>query len=124
MSHFKPNSQPTKHEVDWDDPHLQRLLSKTDGWKLDNRGAFTAINVQLHVGWGASTGRHATLVWESDQVMVLETRFLIPQGEQVRVDRIQAGVARTVWGTVVEGREGFREDDRRDGIYVHWLHAR
>ena len=123
MSHFKPHSRLTNHEVDWDDPHLQSLLSKTESWKLDNRGAFTAVNVQIHVGWGASTGRHALLVWESDQVMVLETRFLIPQGEQVRVDRIQAGVARVAWATVIEGREGFREEDRKNGIYVHWLHA-
>jgi hypothetical protein len=124
MSHFKPNSKLSNNEVDWDDPHLQSLLSKTESWKLDNRGSFTAVNVQIHVGWGASGGRHALLVWESDQVMVLETRFLIPQGEQVRVDRIQGGVARTVWGSVVEGREGFREEDRKNGVFVHWLHVR
>jgi hypothetical protein len=110
--------------VDWDDPQLQKLLSKTESWTLDNRGAFTATNVQIHVGWGASGGRHALLVWESDQVMVLETRFLLPQGEQVRVDRVQAGTARTVWAAVVEGREGFREEDRKNGVYVHWLHVR
>ena len=124
MSHFKPNSKLTNNEVDWNDPRLQTLLSKTESWTLDNRGAFAATEVQIHMGWGANTARQAQLVWESNQVMVLETRFLIPQGEHVRVDRFQAGVARTVWGTVVEGREGFREEDRQNGIYVHWLHMR
>ncbi|MBE1159819.1 hypothetical protein [Dyella acidiphila] len=124
MSHFKPQSKLSNNEVDWEDPRLQSLLSKTESWKLDNRGAFAAVNVQIHLGWGATTARHATLVWESDHVMVLETRFLIPPGEQVRIDRMQAGVARTVWGAVVEGREGFREEDRLNRVYVHWLHVR
>lgn len=124
MSHFKPNSKLTNHEVDWNDPHLQSLLSKTESWTLDNRGAFAAVDAQIHMGWGASTARQAVLVWESDQVMVLETRFMIPQGEHVRVDRVQAGVLRTTWGMVVEGRAGFREEDRQQGIFVHWLHMR
>jgi hypothetical protein len=99
-------------------------LRKTESWKLDNRGAFAAVNVQIHVGWGANTGRNATLVWETDQVMVLETRFIIPQGEHVRVDRVFGDTVRTVWGVVAEGREGFREEDRQNGVYVHWLHVR
>jgi hypothetical protein len=124
MSHFKANSKLSNHQVDWEDPHLQSLLSKTDGWKLDNRGGFSAQHVQLHVGWGANSGRSGLLVWESDQVMVLETRFSIPQGEHVRVDRVVAGTLRTVWGVVVEGRQGNREEDRQNGVHVHWLHVR
>ena len=124
MSHFKPNSKMSNNQVDWNDPHLESLLRKTESWKLDNRGACTAQDVQTHVGWGANTGRQAVLVWESDQVMVLETRFSIPQGEQVRVDRLYGDGVRIIWGAVVEGREGFREEDRQNGTYVHWLHVR
>jgi len=124
MSHFKPNSKMSNNQVDWSDPHLESLLRKTESWKLDNRGAFSAVDVQIHVGWGANTGRKAVLVWETDQVMVLETRFTIPQGEHVRVDRLYGDGMRTVWGVVAEGREGFREEDRQNGVYVHWLHLR
>ncbi|GLQ96231.1 hypothetical protein [Dyella mobilis] len=123
MSHFKPNSKFSNNQVDWSDPRLDSLLRKTEGWTLDNRGGFAATPVQIHVGWGANSVRHAVLVWENDQVMVLETRFLIPQGEHVRVDRAFGQTVRTVWGVVAEGREGFREDDRLNGVYVHWLHA-
>ncbi|MFK2900802.1 hypothetical protein ISP15_10695 [Dyella jejuensis] len=124
MSHFKPNSKLPGNQVDWSDPRLESLLRKTDSWKLDNRGGFAAQEVHIHIGWGANTGRKATLVWETDQVMVLETCFLIPPGEHVRVDRLQSDGVRTLWGVVAEGREGFREEDRRNGIYVHWLHVR
>lgn len=124
MSHYKPNSKLSNNQVDWSDPHLESLLRKTESWKLDNRGGFPAVDVHVHVGWGASSGRKAVLVWENDQVMVLETRFSIPRGEQVRVDRIYGDGLRTLWGIVAEGREGFREDDRKNGVYVHWLHVR
>jgi hypothetical protein len=124
MSHFKPNSKLSNHHVDWEDPHLQSLLSKTESWKLDNRGAFSAQHVQLHIGWGANSERSAVLVWESDQVMVVETRFSIPKGENVRIDRMVAGTTRTVWGVVADGRQGYREEDRQNGVYVHWLHVR
>jgi hypothetical protein len=80
MSHFNPNSKRPNNQVDWNDPHLESLLRKTESWKLDNRGAFAAAEVQVHVGWGANSARHAMLVWETDQVMVLETRFTLPQG--------------------------------------------
>ncbi|HUA79791.1 MAG TPA: hypothetical protein VL997_05425 [Dyella sp.] len=123
MSHFKSNSKLSNNQVDWDDPRLEALLRKTDGWKLDNRGAFQAQDVQIHVGWGANTMRAAMLVWESERVMVIETRFIIPQGEHVRVDRIFGSAVRTVWGVVAEGREGFREEDKLNGVYVHWLHV-
>lgn len=125
MSHFKPNSKLSNNsQVDWNDPHLQSLLSKTESWKLDNRGAFSAQEVHVHVGWGAHSGRTAVLVWESDQVMVVETRFSIPKGENVRVDRVLGEGIRTVWGVVADGREGYREEDRQNGVFVHWLHVR
>lgn len=123
MSHIKPMSKVSNTQVDWSDPRLEALLRKTEEWKLDNRGVFPAQDVQIHLGWGASAVRKAVLVWEADRVMVLETKFLIPQGEHVRVDRIAAGGMRTVWGVVAEGREGFREEDKANGVYVHWLHV-
>lgn len=122
MSHFKPTSKVSNHQVDWNDPHLEALLRKTEDWKLDNRGGFPAQAVQVHIGWGAGAPRKAILVWEADRVMVLETHYLIPQGEHVRVDRVAGGGMRTAWAVVAEGREGFREEDRQNGVYVHWLH--
>jgi len=124
MSHFKPNSKLSNNQVNWNDPHLQSLLSKTESWKLDNRGAFSSQPVQLHVGWGANSGRYAVLVWESDQLLVVETNFAIPKGEHVRVDRAVGEGLRTVWGIVADGRQGYREEDRENGVYVHWLHVR
>jgi hypothetical protein len=124
MSHFNSSTKRSNNQVDWNDPRLESLLRKTESWKLDNRGAFAAIDVQVHVGWGATSGRSARLVWETDQVMVLETQFIIPQGEHVRVDRLYGDGVRTLWGVVAEGREGFREQDRQNGVFVHWLHVR
>lgn len=123
MSQIKSMPKVSNTQVDWSDPRLEALLRKTEEWKLDNRGAFPAQDVQIHLGWGASAVRKAVLVWEADRVMVLEAKFLIPQGEHVRVDRISAGSMRTVWGVVAEGREGFRDEDKENGVYVHWLHV-
>lgn len=117
-THHKGNN------VDWSDPRLQALLRKSESWSLDNRGTYTSKDVEVHLGWGASTGRPAKLVWERDQVMMLETRFAIPVGEQVRVDEPQGDGIRSVWGVVAEGREGFRAEDRANGIHLHWLHLR
>jgi len=123
MSHIKSMPKASNNQVDWSDPHLEALLRKTEAWKLDNRGAFPAQDVQIHIGWGASAARKGVLVWEAERVIVLETHFLLPQGEHVRVDRISAGNLRTVWTVVAEGREGFREEDKENGVYVHWLHV-
>ncbi|WP_243050524.1 hypothetical protein [Dyella sp. RRB7] len=122
MTGNKPHSK--GNSVDWSDPRLQSLLRRTENWKLDNRGTYVPKNVQVHLGWGASTGRPAILVWERDQVMMLETRFPIPLGEQVRVDEAQGESLRSVWGIVAEGREGFRAEDRANGVHLHWLHLR
>jgi hypothetical protein len=119
------NKSPSKgNSVDWSDPRLQSLLRRTESWKLDNRGTYVPKDVQVHLGWGASTGRPAILVWERDQVMMIETRFPIPLGEQVRVDEAQGESLRSVWGVVAEGREGFRAEDRANGVHLHWLHLR
>lgn len=122
MSHYKPSSKLSKQQVDWNNPHLQTLLQKTEHWRLDNRGAFSAQEVRIFIGWGDETGHSAYLVWENEQVVVLETLFPLPKGEHVRVDRGTAGVSRTAWGVVADGREGHREEDRQHGVHVHWLH--
>lgn len=110
--------------IDWNDPHLESLLRKTESWSLDNRGAFTPISVEVHVGWGASSGKPATLVFERDGLMVLEANFILPQGEQVRVDRYQGGMQRSIWGLVAEGRPGNRAEDKANGIHIYWIHSR
>ena len=122
MTTHKPHSK--GHRVDWNDPRLQALLRKSEHWKLDNRGTYEPRDVQIHLGWGATAGRSAVLVWERDQVMMLETRFPISLGEHVRVDEAKGESLRSIWGIVAEGREGFRSEDRENGIHLHWLHLR
>lgn len=120
----QPGKPPSGNSVDWSNPELQALLDKTEGWSLDNRGVYTPVPCELHVGWGAGTGRPAMLVYERGNVMVLETRFALPKGEPVRVDRLRAGTMSSTWGIVADGREGFRGEDRANGIHVHWVHVR
>lgn len=121
--HSLPAQKPA-NRVDWNDPHLESLLRKTEKWKLDNRGVYPVQEVQIHVGWGAAACKPALLVWERDQAMVLETRFPILRGEHVRVDSYLGEGVRVVWGVVIDGREGFRAEDRANGVHVHWLHVR
>ncbi|MHA6206173.1 hypothetical protein ACXU4B_17230 [Dyella soli] len=122
MTAHKPHSK--ANQVDWSDPRLQALLRKSEHWKLDNRGAYAPKDVQVHIGWGATSGRPAVLVWERDQVMMLETRYPIALGEHVRIDDPLGEGLRSVWGVVAEGREGFRAEDRANGVHLHWLHLR
>lgn len=119
--HAKP---PSGNTVDWSHPELQSLLGKTEGWSLDNRGVFSPVPCELHIGWGAGAVRGATLVFERDGVMVIEANFLIQVGEKLRVDRIVLGSLRSNWGTVAEGREGHRTEDRANGTRVYWVHVR
>ena len=107
--------------VNWDDPQLVSLLRRSESWSIDNRGGFTPQHVQVYLGWSGTVGRSATLVWERDSAAVVETTFTLPQGEQVRIDRHLGDRIRTLWGVVVEGREGYREEDRRKGLHVYWL---
>lgn len=121
MTCHKPLSKLPTNRVDWSNPHLESLLQKTEGWQLDNRGCYPALAVEIHIGWGGGDTRRAMLVWEREQVMVIETAFEIRQGEHVRVDRPFGDSYQAVWGVVVEGRPGTREQDLVDGIHVHWL---
>jgi hypothetical protein len=124
MSFQKTPSKWTANRVDWSDPDLSALLQRSESWSLDNRGTFAPQDVQVHVGWGAGSGRHAVLVWQREQAMVLETTFSVPAGESVRIDRVGPTGLQSVWGVVVEGREGFRAEDKERGVYVHWIHLR
>ena len=115
---------PSGHVVDWDDPQLQSLLNKTEGWSLDNRGVFSPVPCELHIGWGAGAVRGATLVFERAGVMVVEANFVMGVGEKVRIDRVVLGALRSNWGTVAEGRVGHRAEDRANGMRVYWVHVR
>ncbi|GAB2585631.1 hypothetical protein ISP15_10690 [Dyella jejuensis] len=123
MTH-KAHNKVSNVRVDWSDPELSSLLLRSETWKLDNRGGFSPQEVQVYFGWSGTIGRSASLVWERDKSVVLATDFPIGQGEQVRVDKHLGDRIRTLWGTVVEGREGAREDDRKKGIRLYWLHIR
>lgn len=111
-------------KVDWDDPLLASLLKKTESWLLDNRGSFTAQDVEIQIGWGAGSGRPASLVWEKPQVMVLETDFPIEQGEMVRIDKLAGPVRQSTLGTLVESRLGTRAHDEPGEVHVHWINIR
>ena len=123
MNH-RHKSPKSGHRVDWNDPDLQSLLSKTEHWKLDNRAGHVTQDVQIHIGWGMGADKPAVLVWERDKTMVLETAFEMPIGEHVRVDRLLDDGMRSVWGVVADGREGRREGDREHGVRVYWVHVR
>ena len=124
MSFHKPPSKWNANKVDWEDPDLQALLQRSESWTLDNRGSFAPQPVEVHIGWGAGSGRPAMLVWERGQAMVLETQCPIAKDEPVRIDRHTATGLRSVWGVVADGRKGTREEDLEHGIHVHWVHVR
>lgn len=123
MTH-KPNTKVSNIRVDWNDPQLESLLRRSESWRLDNRGGYTPQDVQVYVGWSGTIGRSAVLVWERDKSVVLEANFPIGQGEQIRVDKHLGESIRTLWGVVVETREGVREEDRKRGIHLYWLQVR
>jgi hypothetical protein len=120
MSHRSP-THVSHMPVNWSDPELASLLNRSEGWQLDNRGGYASQNVEIFVGWSSAAGRTAALVWERDQSAVIAAHFPIGQGEQVRVERHLGGNIRTLFGVVIEGREGFREDDIQRGIRLYWL---
>jgi hypothetical protein len=117
----KESSLASNTQIDWDDPKLVSLLQRSEQWSIDNRGGFSPQSVQVYFGWSGSVGKTATLVWERENAVVLETTFPIGQGEQVRVDKHLGDRIRTLWGVVVDGREGVREEDRQNGIHIYWL---
>lgn len=125
MTHRKSSSKVPTNRVNWKDPHLESLLQKTESWQLDNRGSYPSQEVQIHLGWGGGDlSKPALLVFEREQVMVLETNFAIPPGEHLRVDKPFGDDVQTRWGTVVESRAGVRAGDVESNIHVHWMHVR
>jgi hypothetical protein len=123
MTH-KPHTQVSNLSINWNDPDLASLLKRSESWQLDNRGGHTPQDVQVYVGWSGTVGRSAMLMWERDQSVVLKTNFELGQGEQVRVDKHLGDRIRTLWGVVLEGREGSRQEDRQHGIHLYWLQIR
>lgn len=125
MGHDKSRSSVSVGTVDWSDPHLESLLQKADGWRLDNRNGQPPQEVQIHVksGWTASSviSKPALVVSRDEQTMVLVTRFPVSQGEHVRVDSQHEDGTHTVWGWMLEGREGHRVEDREQGLFLNWL---
>jgi hypothetical protein len=123
MTH-KAHTKVSAVRVNWNDPELASLLSRSESWSLDNRGGFTPQDVQVYVGWSGTVGRSATLVWEREKSVVLEATFPMGKGDHVRVDKHLGESIRTLWGVVVDGREGYREEDRQRGIHLYWLQVR
>ncbi len=131
MSEQKPPSKKSASRVDWSKPHLEALLKKTEGWQLDNRGSFPRQDIEIQLGWpggmthaSVDSARPGLIVWEHDQVMVVETGFAIEQGELVRIDRMSAEGVQTIWGTLIESRPGQRVEDGENHVHLHWVHIR
>jgi hypothetical protein len=122
MIDSKDKPLPESNPVDWSDPQLQKLLGKIESWNLDNREIHPRRNVQVQVGWKAAGSNDAVLVWKRDKVMVIEASFVIPAGEYVRIDTLHGDSMRRVWGVVVDGRPGRREEDCANRVNVYWLH--
>lgn len=126
MGHDKTRSSVSVGSVDWDDPTLDTLLQKIDGWRVDNRSDHPLRDVQIQVssGWTANSvvSKPAQMVSIDEQALVLVTRFPLSQGDQVRVDILHAGGTRSVWGRIAEGREGHRVEDRERGLFLSKLH--
>jgi len=131
MTDPKPPAKKSTSRVDWSNPSLEALLKKTEGWQLDNRGSFPPQDVEVQIGWSGDGGigavqssRPGLLVWEHEQVMVIETNFPIEQGELVRIDRLVGDGVESVWGSLIESRHGLRTGDEQNGIHVHWINMR
>ncbi|MES2313368.1 MAG: hypothetical protein V4566_13835 [Pseudomonadota bacterium] len=125
MGHDKSRSSVSVGTVDWNDPNLDALLQKVDGWRLENRSDQPLQEVQIHVssGWTANSviSKPAQLISMDEQTMVLVTRFPVPQGDHVRVDSQRVDGTHTVWAWMVEGREGYRAGDREHGLFLNRL---
>jgi len=121
MSYCKPPVEVQPGKVDWDDPHLESLLQKTEGWQLDGRGSYVPKDVQIHLGWGAGIGMPCMLVWEGDGVIAIETDFPMQLGEHARVDKPVEDRLRCIWGVVMKGRPGNRPGDEARDIHIYWL---
>jgi hypothetical protein len=125
MSRHQSHSGVSVGEIDWDDPYLSSLLEKTAGWQLDNRGNLPPQKVLIHIrsGWltANTVSKPALLVSRDEDTIVLVTRFPIQLGEHVGVDRLRGDGNPIAWGSVIEGREGLRAEDREHGLFLSWL---
>ncbi len=105
--------------VDWNEPHLQKLLQRVQSWQLDQRSGYASQAVRLFLGWNAPSSRPGMLVWRDANALVLQTTYPLPVGERVRIERPH--VAQGIWGEVVQGRLGQRPGDAEQGIWIHWV---
>ncbi len=127
MAHNKDRTRVSIGDVDWDDPKLKALLDKTDGLSIDHRSQLPGTRVEIRVasGWEASTdGKPALLVGETDGLLVLVTRFPLPRGGEVQLNGLPGGGPQPRWAVVSEEREGLREGDREEGLFLNWLRPR
>lgn len=108
--------------VNWSDPRIQKLLERSEGWQIDNRGTHTPTQVKIHLGMGASGFKPVQLMYMRDKVAIIVADFSIPPGEHVRIDTAVGDTLRSCYGTVRHARPGQRADDQ--GEHVHWVHIR
>ncbi len=116
-----PENFPTPHAVavDWEAPHLQKLLRRVHAWQLDQRGGHAPQQVHLFIGWNSQRSHPGQIVWRDDRALVIQTTLSLSVGERVRIERPHA--ARAIWGEVIQSRLGQRPGDAEQGIQIHWV---
>ncbi|EQD26084.1 hypothetical protein B2A_15784 [mine drainage metagenome] len=120
---MKGNAFPSTQaiNVDWDAPHLQTLLEKTEAWQLDNRNGYKPEKAKVFIGWETRVGNSGIIILEDEATVVLQTTSPLPIGKRVRVEKHIADQIRSIWGEVVQSRPGRRTSDHVHGLHIHWL---
>lgn len=113
---------PTPHavRVDWEDPSLQALLGKTNGWQIDNRHSIRLESATAFVGPAATSGQPVTIAWEDGHKIVFLAGFPVLDGQRIRLQKRIADVTRIIRGEAIECRPGRRAGDEERGIHVVW----
>lgn len=115
-------------EVDWEDPKLQELLKKSEGLRLDGRGAFKQRPVQLWMSAQAGgVARDGRLVGDTGKgVLTVLAGFPLERGMPVSLGipaNGSAAVGRQVC-QVLDCRLGNRTEDKGRKVYVIHLKTR
>ena len=108
--------------INWEDPKLSELLSKSENWTFDNRLEYPPKEVDLHIGWEISAGKKAKLLLAQNDLAILSSSFRLFKGDNLRINKTFNENTHTLWGIVKESRPGTRPND--NGVFIHWVHIR
>lgn len=119
-------SFPTSHAamVDWSAPDLERLLSGSTDWTLDNRHSSRLYQAVVYDGIGATHAGGAMIAWEDERKIVLLVLFDLHAGDPVKIHKRVGDAVRVIPGDVLECRPGRRAGDQERGVRVAWVEKR